>query len=706
MHLLIKYITSVCLFILLCGALPAQAQTASDWQGIDKTQVRLIAATTAVGDSNDLVFGLHFKMAEGWKVYWRSPGDAGYPPEIDWQGSTNLSRAEMQWPRPHRFVVLGLETVGYKKEVVYPLHIKTKQTGQPLSLKAHVRFLTCADICVPVETDLSLTLPEGTAEASEYARLINKFESQVPHRKQTLGINLEKAEMAVEQDGKTATLRLHLSSNSQPFQSPDVLVEGPLELAFFKPDTKLSADQTGVLFDIPLDGVQFLEKKFDQYDYTLSVMDGERAIELTTKVTPATAPLPAPEGFASPGQQPLNALSLVSILALAVLGGLILNLMPCVLPVLSLKVLGLVSHGGNSPRTVRLSFLASSGGIVFSFWVLAGALIAMKLAGASIGWGIQFQQPLFLIALLLVVILFACNMWGFFEINLPGWLSGIGERSAHVHGLAGHFLTGAFATLLATPCSAPFLGTAVGFALVRGPWEIFMVFTALGLGLALPYLMISLFPKLATLLPKPGPWMVILRKVLALALLATALWLLSILWVQIGNNSVVILAVLLGLLVGTLYLAPRLKHFAKALAVLLVIGTFTVPSFTEQNAATPAEVETLWTKFDLAKIDSLIAKGHIVFVDVTADWCLTCKVNKNLVLYQGNTFEALSSPKVIAMKADWTKPDETIAAYLASFKRFAIPFNAVYGPKAPKGILLPELLDEDTVLKAIKQAGG
>ncbi|SCA55587.1 Thiol:disulfide interchange protein dsbD 1 [Candidatus Terasakiella magnetica] len=704
MYQLAKYITFVFLFTVFTWGQAAFAQS-SEWKGIDKTQVRLISAMSAVGESDQIILGLHFKMQKGWKVYWRSPGDAGYPPEVDWKDTPAITNAEMRWPLPERFVVLGLETVGYKKEVVYPLHLKINPTDQPLDINAKVRFLTCAEVCIPVETDLSLTLPTGPAQASEHAQLINKFESLVPTKTTTYGVELHSAVLYSDADQKNGTLRVKLTSPT-PLSAPDALIEGPIELAFFKPELKLSKDQKTALIDTPLDGLQFLENGFETADFTLTFNDGQKAFETTTKVSAGAGLLPTTKGFAPLGETALNNLPLITVLLLAVLGGLILNLMPCVLPVLSLKVLGLVSHGGGNPTTVRLSFLASTGGILFSFWVLAGVLIAMKAGGASIGWGIQFQQPLFLIALSLIVILFACNMWGLFEINLPSWLSNVGERSSHVHGLGGHFMTGAFATLLATPCSAPFLGTAVGFALSQGTVEILLVFSALGLGLALPYILIALFPALATRLPKPGQWMVILRKILGLALLATALWLLTVLWAQVGLNAALVLLALMGSVIFVLLFKAQLKTLTTPIVLTLFIAAFAVPSFAQKEAIDQEVAEKLWTKFDLAKIDELVAQGHVVFVDVTAEWCITCQVNKNLVLYQGEAFETLSTENVIAMKADWTNPDQVIADYLASFKRYAIPFNAVYGPAAPNGIVLPELLSEDDVLGAINKAKG
>jgi len=700
-----KNIALVLSVFLLAWSTSAHSQT-EGWDGADQAKVRLIAQTTAIGDREEVTLGLHFKMQDGWKVYWRSPGDAGYPPEIDWQNNPNIKSSEMRWPRPERFVVLGLETVGYKKEVVYPIRVKVNDPSQDLNIQAKVRYLTCAEICVPVEADLSLHLPAGPAQPGVDAQLVNKYESLVPSQNDPLARTIETATLYPDREGNKGTLRLKVASNNA-YQNPDVLVEGPIELAFFKPGFQLSEDKKAVLVDVPLDGLKFLENGFEDHDFIITLMDGNQAVELKTKVMAGPAGMPPfVEGFSTPGETGLNNLPFVTILALAVLGGLILNLMPCVLPVLSLKVIGLVSHGGAAKGTVRLSFLASSAGILFSFWVLAGILVAMKMGGASIGWGIQFQQPLFLIALALIVILFACNMWGFFEIHLPGWLSNLGERSSHVHGLGGHFLTGAFATLLATPYSAPFLGTAVGFALARGPIDIFMVFSALGVGLALPYILIALFPGFATRLPKPGAWMVTLRKVLALLLLGTAGWLLSVLWVQIGLNGVIALSALMAGVILVLAMNKQLKTLVGPVVIALFLAAFAVPTFAQKDEIDKAQAEKLWTPFDLQKIEEEVARGQVVFVDVTAQWCITCQVNKNLVLYRGDAFAALSDAQVTPMKADWTNPDETIAAYLASFGRYAIPFNAVYGPGAPKGIVLPELLDEETVLNAIEKAKG
>lgn len=402
-----------------------------------------------------------------------------------------------------------------------------------------------------------------------------------------------------------------------------------------------------------------------------------------------------------------------AILGLALVGGLILNLMPCVLPVLAIKLLGVVNKGGRPHRDVRLGFLASSAGILFTFLVLAGAIIAAKAASLAVGWGVQFQHPSFLIALALLCVLFAGNLWGLFEVRLPARLAGgiVGRDRDH-HGRAGEFLSGVFATVLATPCSAPFLGTAIGFALAGGPVEILTIFLTLGTGLALPYLLVALFPGLANRLPRPGGWMITLRRILGFALLGTAAWLVSILVVQAGSVAALSVGACLGVLLVLLWAQQRFHGFRRvAVLVSFVLASalaFVLPSIFQVNA--PLDQTTIahgvWRPFDSVQIPKLVGDGRVVIVDVTADWCISCRVNEKLVLDRAPVATALAQDNVVAMKADWTRPSDPIAAYLASFGRYGIPFGVVYGPKAPDGILLPEILTSAGVMEALRTAEG
>jgi suppressor for copper-sensitivity B len=405
------------------------------------------------------------------------------------------------------------------------------------------------------------------------------------------------------------------------------------------------------------------------------------------------------------------------ILAIALLGGLILNLMPCVLPVLSLKLLGVIGHGGGETGAVRRSFLATSAGILFTFMVLASLAAGLRMAGLSVGWGIQFQQPIFLAAMAVVLTLFACNLWGFFEIPLPGWMGDLalrysGHSQGRPHSLEGQFLTGVFATLLATPCSAPFLGTAIGFALARGAGETYAVFAALGLGFAAPYLVIVAAPQLAVQLPRPGPWMVSLRRLLSLALALTALWLLSVLAAQLSVDATAFVAALLVALGVVLWgQAGEKPRFAmprsvlRMAAVLLVVAAPLAPGcFEETSLPPPQSGDDLWQPFARAAIPALVASGRVVLVDVTAEWCLTCQVNKKLALDRGEVTQMIDNGGITAMRADWTRRDNDIAAYLAGFGRFGIPFNVVYGPATPRGMVLPELLTPARVADAVSRA--
>jgi suppressor for copper-sensitivity B len=681
-------------------AATAHAELATPWSTTEHTQVRLIAATTGTGAAANVPLGLHFRMAKGWKIYWRSPGDAGFPPRPDWAGSQNLASATLAWPAPRRFSVFGFETLGYYDEVVLPVTATVAEPGKPLDLKAKVDFLTCDEICIPYTVNLALSVPAGLAGASPHVHLVNRFAAQVPGDGRGVGITIERADLV---NGTTTPALRITAASTQPFAAPDVFIEGPNELAFAKPKVTLGDQGRRAVLEVAIYGLKELKSGLVGIPLTLTLVDGARAVERAL-----------PVGVAPAGGTAEAGVSLAPILLFALLGGFLLNLMPCVLPVLSLKLLGVVGHGGGEVRTVRLSFLASAAGILASFAVLAGGLIAVKATGAAVGWGIQFQHPWFLIALTLVITLFACNLWGFFEIGLPRWIADLGEKSSHVHGLGGHFLTGAFATLLATPCSAPFLGTAVGFALARGVGEIVAVFMTLGLGLALPYLAVAVAPGIATRLPRPGPWIARLKALLGVALAATAAWLVSVLAAQAGAPTALVIALIVVAIGTVLWLRhrrpERLGSAAAIATAVLAAVAFLAPSGLATLTAPPAAPQKtqvdFWHPFDQARISALVAAGKTVFVDVTADWCLTCQVNKSLVLTKGEVVKRLTSDGVVAMQADWTRPNDAIARYLAEFGRYGIPFNAVYGPGAPQGIVLSEILTSGEVLAALNQANG
>ena len=689
----------------------ASEGAASEWVRTDQTQVRLVSAVTAVGEAATLRLGLQFKLEPGWKIYWRSPGDAGLPPKADWAGSRNLGPVTVRWPAPERFELFGLDTFGYSDEVVLPVDAQVAERGQPVALRMALDYLVCEKICIPYQTSLKLDLPAGPAVPSEYAHLIDRYVARVPGDGRGAGLAIERATW--DSGGEPAIMVT--ARASEPFAHPDVFVEGPVTagVGFGKPDVSLSDGGKLAMLRLP---ARFEDKAAAQKagpfvgaPVTLTLVDGSRAMEARTVLAP---------GLPTPAPTPVGALA---ILGVAVLGGLILNLMPCVLPVLSLKLLHLISHAGVAHARIRRNFLASAAGILAAFVVLALSLTALKAAGMSIGWGIQFQQPEFLAGMALILALFTANLWGWFEFRLPGpvaaaALAASGEaRAAEDETVLGAFLSGVFATLLATPCSAPFVGTAVGFALARGPLEILAIFVALGAGLALPYLTVAAFPGLAHRLPHPGRWMLHLRAVLGFALLATMLWLLSVLAAQVGWLATAALAAVLLAILALLWAARRAGEDTRRLAWAALAGLAILAFVVPERLAAPgaaggggkaAHTEGRWQAFDLAAIDSLVRGGHVVFVDVTADWCITCQVNKAAVVSRGEVAARLADGSVVPMLADWTRPNAVIAQYLASFGRYGIPFNVVYGPAAPAGIPLPEILTSEAVLDAFAKARG
>ena len=398
---------------------------------------------------------------------------------------------------------------------------------------------------------------------------------------------------------------------------------------------------------------------------------------------------------------------------LGILGGLILNAMPCVLPVLSLKVFGLVQSAGQGRREVVRGSLATAAGILVSFWGLAAAAVAARAAGSAVGWGVQFQRPGFVAFLAVVVVLFCLNLWGLFEITLP-WrvarLAGGGPRE----GVAGHFATGLFATLMATPCSAPFLGTALGFALGQDTGIVIAVFTAIGVGMALPYLLLAAWPGAARLLPKPGPWMDTLKGTMGFFLAAAAVWLLYVLASQVSaeRRAAIELALLaLGLLVwmrhrtragSALRRAAAVGVLAAAVAPLLLAVAGEAGAATG-NGGEPARKLIAWVPFDGARAQALAARGTPVFVDVTADWCFTCKVNERWVLETPEVAGAFREHGVVPMKADWTNKDEEIRAFLAAHGRYGIPFYLLYRPgRGPH--LFGELITRDELIAEVRAA--
>jgi suppressor for copper-sensitivity B len=687
-------------FFLVFILLPLQAGAVSgNWQRDGEVDARLISSLEGVGTKSTIPLGLEVHMGPGWHTYWRSPGATGLPPDIDWSGSLsdqgNLKSAAMLFPLPKRYNEQGMDTIGYQSRVVFPIDAELRRPGRALDIDATVHLLACNDICVPKTFNLKLTVPHDSAIEGPEADILNPARLLVP------GSDQQSTGLSVTGIANTGKNLIFAIASTAPLTGPDLLIESQPEIGFSAPEWKVSPKSplAGTFTVKLLDPKKDLAKLADT-PLTLTLIDGSRAVEIASAI---------PDIAGSGSNSPL--LSFRAALLLAVIGGFLLNLMPCVLPVLSLKILSLIGHGGGEARIVRRSFLMTAAGIMFSFLVLAGATILLKQLGMTMGWGIQFQQPVFLIVLILLLTVFTANMWGLYEINLPGFLAD--RLSAHHPKMAGDFATGALATLLATPCTAPFMGTAVGFALASGTVrQIVAIFVALGFGMTIPYFSIAIFPELAIYLPKPGAWMARLRAALGIPLALTVGWLLWVLAAQIqpvyaltvGICMAGIIASLGVLSSGKKSILARVGLVALAvIAVSLSLGG-TPPSNPHHKAEGGDEREMEWQAFDTGAIPIQVASGHIVFVDITADWCLTCKTNKKFVLSTPAISQRLFHSNVVPMQGDWTNPNEQIAGFLQKYRRAGIPFDIVYGPGAPEGITLPEILTSDVVTEALDKA--
>ncbi len=630
---------------------------------------------------------LHVELDDGWKTYWRSPGEGGIPPTFDWSKSSNINDIEWHWPVPSRYSIQGIDTVGYQGSLAFPLMIQLSPNARQAHISGTLTMSSCTTVCVLTDypIDLHVDLDTLTVD-SDRAFAFNQAMGKVPREydsnnvKQAIWSDAnQRVQLTIERDSGWQEPQLFIHSNDEAladaeFSSPDIQVE----------DNTLTANiDVSHWLELPdLSGAELI----------VTVSDEKFAAEYKVQLTAGTIANNAPPLWA--------------ILLMALAGGLILNIMPCVLPVLGLKVQSLMLSGAQQPRVVRRQFLASSLGIISSFLIIALGLMALRWSGGSVGWGIQFQNPYFIAALVAITWVFALNLMGAFEFKLPSSLS-TSAATAGDDSYKGHFLQGMLATVLATPCTAPFLGTAVAFALAAESSVILLIFTALGVGMALPWLLIAVFPKTAKLLPKPGRWMQWVKPVFATMMLATTVWLTTLLKNFISNE--LFLALTVGLSVLTLVIIGKI-HGRKAL--FLSIGGFLVLAaivgatliLTADRWVNKLPQDHQWQPLTQQRIDEAVASGQTVFVDVTADWCVTCQANKVGVLLQDPVFTALGEKHVTRLRGDWTKANESITQYLKDNNTFGVPFNKVYGPGAPGGITLPVVLSKDKVMDALEDA--
>ncbi len=662
--------------------------------------VDLVSAAAGVEPGHTLQVALRMQHDPGWHSYWIYPG-TGYPTTIQWTLPPGWKAGSIHWPVPKvlrdangTIVGNGYDGTDYFFiDLTPPADL---QPGTSVTLKAAVDWLMCQNECMPGDANVSLTLPvvNGPPPADPaWAPRLKKALGQLPHPpagwqfeaghtpksvtftfRPPTGSHFQPADfhffaddglIAYDQPqtvraGKDGTYTMHLAVDPSGPKNPTHLV-GVLALA--------SGGVPGIRIDVPFGGT----------NRALAAAGGA-----------AMAATGSRAGFAG-------------TLVLAFLGGLILNLMPCVFPVLGIKILGFVHQAGAERRKVSLHGVVFTIGVVLSFWVLAGILIALRAGGRELGWGFQLQEPGFVYVLALLMMIFALNLSGVFEVGLSA--VGLGARLQAKSGLTGSFFTGVLATAVATPCSAPFVGPALGAALALSGGESIVVFTFIALGLSVPYLLLSIFPGALKFLPKPGEWMEGFKQLMAFLLYATVGFLVWVLAGQTSDTGLLKVLFSLVLVAMAAWIYGRwTQHRGKAwrrplgyvfAAALLIAGT---------TFGYPRRPDLTWQPWSPATVTQLQSEGKVVYVDFTARWCATCQSNKAVVFSSKKVLTELHKHGVVLLRADWTNKDPRITEALASFGRSAVPFDLIYAPGHAQPIILPELLTPDIVLRALKKA--
>ncbi len=661
--------------------------------------------------------GLRLSMDPGWHSYWENPGDSGEPTEIEWDLPERYAAGDIQWPYPERIDAPPFRTYGYSDEVLLLTEITPPadlQPGTRVDIEAMAYWLICEEICLPAEEAVSITLPVKNEEPAKGPDSEAFSTARSRHSASLEGWEFQ----AVSNTGSYA-LRI----------TPPAGASVDMEGAYFFPSDNTTLEHAAPQ-PITRDGDTFL-MALQQSEYAAGTADrlrgalvaGEgnswdtegrvRALRVDAGVEDAQS-ASAATGTTSSAD---SMFSLGWLLIFGFLGGLLLNLMPCVFPVLSIKILGFAQHGDQDRATMTKHGFVFGFGVIASFWVLAILLLALRAAGNQIGWGFQLQSPLFVAGMALLFFAIGLNLMGVFEIG--GQLMRLGgrmERASTQHPYRESFLSGVLATLVATPCTAPFMGAALGAAIVLPAAEALMIFTSLGVGMAVPYVVFSMTPALVRRLPGPGPWMETFKQVLAFPMLATTTWLVWVFGNQTGIDGTALLLIgllFLGLALWVIgrwpavQISSRLRAITRGIAVAAVLvaalAVYSGASYQKTFIDTVSQDEdAAWQAFSTEQVESLRAEGRPVFVDFTAAWCLTCQVNKRTTLNTPTVQAAFREKGVALFQADWTNQDAEITRALEAHGRSGVPLYVLYtGSTDDAFTLLPEILTESIVLDAL-----
>ncbi len=701
---------------LMLGGLLAQ-QPAKDTS--PHSSAELVSEYSTVVPGEPFTLGLAMKLDPEWHSYWMNPGDAGLGTKIKWEKTAGVTISDVIYPTPHYIPTPPLASYGYEKEVMLLLDAvapRTWKPGETVTLAGQADFLVCREVCLPAREAVSVTLKVGpeAEENSDWALAFARTRAAMPRpAAEVKGLTVRAAHAdggyLIALEGASPFHLANLPVNEVRFfaQDPGVIQhagEQPRvlavdELVLFAPVSEYSkapAERLRGLLTLPENAT------WKQGDAIHAISFDVPVEAVGSIVMPVQS---APSGGGVPS-------SLLLILLSAFAGGVILNLMPCVFPVISLKIMSFVQQAGEHRGKVRSHGFVFAAGVLASFWALAGLLLALRAGGAQLGWGFQLQSPAFVAAMALLIFVLGLSMAGVFEIGAS--LTRLGSAGGGTEGYGSSFFSGVLATVVATPCTAPFMGGALGYAISQPAWESMLVFTVLGAGMATPYVLLSLFPALLKRLPRPGAWMETLKQVLSFPLFATVIWLVWVFGLQTGiDGAAGLLAAMLflgiaGWIVGrwnAYNISGSMRFATRVLAALAIVAglafAWNASAYRAPAASGSGNGAALWQPWSPAKVESLVAEGKPVFVDFTAAWCLTCQVNKRTVLHRDAVEQAFRDKNVTLLVADWTNNDPVIATQLEALNRSGVPVYALYKSGSTKPVLLPEILTEGIVMDAL-----
>jgi thiol:disulfide interchange protein len=691
-------------FVALSVLALASQSLAQVYQGKELVKAELLADTNAIVPGKPFTIGLLLRMAPGWHTYWAFSGDAGLPTELKWKLPSGWKIGEIQWPIPLKTIDPGdIETYGYENEVLLMQEITPPQKldNSTVKLSAEANWLVCEKICIPGSATPQLELPVSTTSQPANSELFARYRHLLPQNwpePNKASANWSRVGRDLRVKITSETLANYPALDFFPLPGKDVVVGHP---------TIESRNKNEVTFRIPIESS---EKNFSSIPglivFSQQPNGEDRAAWQISAAPTVSAASAAP------------ARGIFTFLLFGFLGGIILNLMPCVLPVISLKIFGFIQQAGQSRRKVLRSGIAFAVGIFAWFVGLALLLIVLKGAGRDVTWGgSQFTNPYFVLALSVIVLVFALNLFGVFEISLPQALTrGLLSTTERKNDL-GSFFQGVFATVLATPCTAPFLGTALGFAFSQSPAVILAMFVAIAAGMSAPYLLISVQPAWLRFLPKPGPWMLHVKQFMGFLLLATLLFLLYVLGAQRGLEGAIwascfLLVISVACWMKGAFVLPTAstakRSAALVIMLLLVLGSgiyFIGGKFRSTNVAlADSRLRGDWHAFTPERLQAELEQGHSVFVDFTAAWCLTCKFNEANVLESAQVRDAFQRHATVKLKADWTNGDPAITKLLQKFGRPGVPLYVLYPGKNEEPIVFPEVLTKGMVLEKLQTA--